>query len=111
MQEADSGEYEETFQALDSGISSSLASFLRDKSENNYAALYRLEDELEDTVARRKDLYSLMSNTQITSLLSQQGIYIDEQSSVQSNLYLPGSGNYRLFIRRVRGMEYRPNWG
>lgn len=92
MQEADSGEYEETFQALDSGISSSLASFLRDKSENNYAALYRLEDELEDTVARRKDLYSLMSNTQITSLLSQQGIYIDEQSSVQSNLYLPEAG-------------------
>lgn len=92
IQEADEGEYEEAFNALDNSINSSIASYLRSKTENDYAAMYRLEDDLQDAVSKRKDMYSLMSNTKVTALLSQQGIYLDEQSAVLSNLYLSDAG-------------------
>lgn len=92
IQEADSGEYEETFELLDQSISSSIASYLRNKSSNRYGDIYLLEDDLKDAVSKRKDIYSLMSNTKVTSLLAQQGIYLDEQAAVRSNMYLPEAG-------------------
>lgn len=92
IQEADEGEYEEAFNALDNSISGSIASYLRNKSENDYDDMYRLEEDLKDAVSKRKDMYSLMSNTKVTSLLAQQGIYFSEQNSVLSNLYLSEAG-------------------
>ena len=74
IQEADSGEYEEAFGSLDTSISSSIASYLRNKSSNSYADIYLLEDDLQDAVSKRKDMYSLMSSTKVASLLAQQGI-------------------------------------
>lgn len=92
IQEADEGEFKEAFDTLDTSISVSIASYLRNKSENNYAAVYRLQESLQDAVSKRKDMYSLMSNTKVAALLSQQGIYIDEQKSVLSNLYASEAG-------------------
>ncbi len=92
IQEADRGEYEEASNSLDNSISSAIASYLRNKTENDYAAMYRLKENLEDAVSKRKDMYSLMSNTKVAALLSQQGIYLNEQSSVLSNLYLSDAG-------------------
>ena len=92
IQEADSGEYEEAFGSLDTNISSSIASYLRNKSPNRYADIYLLEDDLQDAVSKRKDMYSLMSSTQVVALLAQQGIYLDEQASVRSNMYLAEAG-------------------
>lgn len=92
IQEADSGEYEEAFNSLDNSISGAIASYLRNKTENDYLAMYRLKENLDDAVSKRKDMYSLMSNTKVAALLSQQGIYLNEQNSVLSNLYLSEAG-------------------
>ncbi len=92
IQEADSGEYEEAFGSLDTSISSSIASYLRNKSSNNYADVYLLEDDLQDAVSKRKDMYSLMSSTKVASLLAQQGIYLDEQASFRSDMFLSEAG-------------------
>jgi len=92
IQEADSGEYKEAFGALDTNISSSIASYLRNKSSNKYADIYLLQDDLRDAVAKRQDMYSLMSNTKVTALLAQQGIYLNEKASVRSDMYLAEAG-------------------
>ncbi len=92
IQEADSGEYEEAFGSLDTSISSSIASYLRNKSSNNYADIYLLEDDLQDAVSKRKDMYSLMSDTKVTSLLAEQGIYLEEQAAIRSELFMPEAG-------------------
>jgi len=92
IQEADSGEYEEAFGSLDTSISSSIASYLRNKSSNSYADIYLLEDDLQDAVSKRKDMYSLMSSTKVASLLAQQGIYLDEQASFRSDMFLSEAG-------------------
>lgn len=92
MQDVDTGEYEEVFAALNEDISKSVSSYLRSKSTNGYASLYTLQDDLIDDVSKRKDMYSLMSNSQITSLLAEQGIYLDEQSAVIKDIYLSEAG-------------------
>ena len=92
IQDANTGEYKEAFEVLDTSIMNSIASYLRNKSQIQYTAAYRLEEDLKDAVSKRKDMYSLMSNTQVASLLSQQGIYLNEQDSVQSNLYSSEAG-------------------
>ena len=92
IQEADSGEYAEAFGSLDTSISSSIASYLRNKTSNSYADIYLLEDDLRDAVSKRKDMYSLMSSTKVASLLAQQGIYLDEQAAFRSNMFLSEAG-------------------
>lgn len=92
ISDIDDGEYSDAFQALDTSIESTVSSYLRNKAVNNYSNLYALKDNLADAISKRKDMYSLMSNTQVASLLAQQGIYINEQDSVRSNLYLSEGG-------------------
>ncbi len=92
IREADSGEYAEAFGSLDTSISSSIAAYLRNKTSNSYADIYLLEDDLRDAVSKRKDMYSLMSSTKVTSLLAQQGIYLDEQAAFRSNMFLSEAG-------------------
>lgn len=85
-------DYQQAFAELDSSIVSSVNSYLRNKGSNNYTNLYSLADELTSSVSKRQDMYSLLSNTKVSALLQEQGIYLDEQSNVVSNLYLPESG-------------------
>jgi len=85
-------EYDEAFDSLDTNIAQSIAQYLRNKSVNGYSSLYMLETNLKDAVSERKDMYSLMSNTKISSLLAEQGIYLGEQNTVKSNLYLSSAG-------------------
>ena len=85
IREADSGEYAEAFGSLDTSISSSIAAYLRNKTSNSYADIYLLEDDLRDAVSKRKDMYSLMSSTKVTSLLAQQGIYLEKISVRKQN--------------------------
>ena len=92
IQEVDSDEYAEAFEALDSDITDTIASYLRSRSQNKYSSLYNLQDDLLNAVSRRKDMYSLMSNTKVAALLQEQGVYINEQNSVLSNLYLSEAG-------------------
>ena len=92
IQDVDTGEYEDAFESLDEDIASSIASYLRSRSTNNYDALYNLQGDLTSAVSKRKDMYSLMSNTKVTALLQQQGVYSQEQNRVISNLYLQEGG-------------------
>ena len=85
-------EYDEVFDSLDTNIAQSIAQYLRNKSVNGYSSLYILETNLKDAVSERKDMYSLMSNTKISSLLAEQGIYLGEQNTVKSNLFLSSAG-------------------
>ena len=103
IQDVDSGEYADAFKSLDEDISSSIASFLRSRSTNHYSALYDLQGDLQNAVSKRKDMYSLMSNTKVASLLQQQGIYINEQNKVISNLYLPEGGVIDYSYDRYEG--------
>ncbi len=88
----DNDEYEEAFQTLDDNLTSSIAQYLRSKSVNDYRALYNLQTVVQDAVSSRKDMYSLMSNTRIGLLLSEQGIYENEQNAVIKNLYMSTGG-------------------
>ena len=92
IQDVDTGEYEDAFESLDEDIASSIASYLRSRSTNNYDALYNLQGDLQSAVSKRKDMYSLMSNTKVTALLQQQGVYSQEQNKVISNMYLQEGG-------------------
>lgn len=92
LQEIQGSEYDEAFVALDTSISSSIATYLRNKEVNEYGNLYRLKNDLEDAISKRKDMYSLLSNTRVASLLTQQGIYLNQQSAVVSNLYSSEAG-------------------
>ena len=92
IQDVDTGEYEDAFDSLDEDIAASIASFLRSRQPNNYDALYNLQGDLQSAVSKRKDMYSLMSNTKVTALLQQQGIYTQEQNKVISNMYLQEGG-------------------
>lgn len=85
-------EYNEAFESLDTSVSQAVNQYLRNKSTNNYTALYLLKSDLTDAVSERKEMYSLASNAKVAQLLSEQGIYLNEQSSTVSNLYLPAGG-------------------
>ncbi|MCF0135877.1 MAG: hypothetical protein HUJ69_05585 [Lachnospiraceae bacterium] len=82
----------EAFTSLDTSVAQSVAQYLRNKSTGNYSSLYLLKTSLTESVSERKDMYSLASNSKISNLLSEQGIYLNEQSSVVSELYLSSGG-------------------
>lgn len=88
----DAAQYNEAFESLDTNIAQSVSQYLRAKSTTNYASLYLLRSDLMDAVGERKDMYSLVNNTRVSSLLAEQKIYLDEQSSIISNLYLSSGG-------------------
>lgn len=103
IQDVDNAEYQEAFDNLDADIAASVASFLRSKDSQQYKNVYDLETSLKDAVSQRKDMYSLMNNTKVAKLLAEQGIYIDEQNSVRSNLYLSDAGIIDYSYDRFEG--------
>lgn len=85
-------EYDDAFASLDTSINQTVAQYLRNKGVNNYSTLYHLQTNLRDAVSQRKDMYALMGSTRIAQLLAEQEIYLGEQTSVVSNMYLASAG-------------------
>ena len=92
MNEIDEEEYTEDFRKIDETLSGQIAEFALNHSSGNFAEVYRLKSNLQNTMEQRSSLLAISRNVRVNALLEEQGVYRSQLESESVRVTLPAPG-------------------